>query len=204
MDFILDLDKSLFIFLNSLGSENFDNIWLAISNKKTWYILYVILILFYLPGRVSNSSIGFLSFYEYKPKNRNRIFFIVIATILILFTDQSSNFFKDYFERLRPCHSPDIISLIRIVKEGCGGLYGFFSAHSANTFAFAMFIYLNTRKNYRKYMSFLFIWASIISYSRIYLGVHFPTDIIFGAIYGLFSGYLFYKLYLLGLNKLKS
>ena len=145
MDFILELDQSLFIFLNSLGSDNFDKIWLTISNKETWYILYLIIMLFYLPGRVNNSLLGFLSFYQFKPKNRNRIFFILIATILIIFTDQSSNFFKDYFERLRPCHNPDISSLIRIVKEGCGGLYGFFSAHSANTFAFAMFIYLNTK-----------------------------------------------------------
>ena len=204
MDFILELDQSLFIFLNSLGSDNFDKIWLTISNKETWYILYLIIMLFYLPGRVNNSLLGFLSFYESKPKNRNRIFFILIATILIIFTDQSSNFFKDYFERLRPCHNPDISYLIRIVKEGCGGLYGFFSAHSANTFAFAIFIYLNTKKNYRLYMSFLFIWATIISYSRIYLGVHFPTDIIFGAVYGLLSGYLFYKLYFFGLAKLKG
>ena len=71
-------------------------------------------------------------------------------------------------------------------------------------FAFATFIYLNTKKNYRLYMSFLFIWATIISYSRIYLGVHFPTDIIFGAVYGLLSGYLFYKLYFFGLAKLKG
>ena len=154
--------------------------------------------------RVNNSLLGFLSFYQFKPKNRNRIFFILITTILIIFTDQSSNFFKDYFERLRPCHNPEISYFIRIVKEGCGGLYGFFSAHSANTFAFAMFIYLNTKKNYRSYMSFLFIWATIISYSRIYLGVHFPTDIIFGAVYGLLSGYLFYKLYFFGLAKLKG
>ena len=117
---------------------------------------------------------------------------------MIVFTDQSSNFFKEFFERLRPCHNPELIEIIRIVKDGCGGLYGFFSAHAANTFAFASFIYFLTpnENNYKRTSFLLFIWAVIISYSRIYIGVHFPSDIIIGAIYGLLSGYLFHKPFL--------
>ena len=84
--------------------------------------------------------------------------------------------------------------LFRVVKESCGGLYSFFSAHAANSFAFATFIFFMTRKCYRKLSFVLFIWALIVSYSRIYIGVHFPLDIIFGAVYGIASGYIFYSL----------
>ena len=113
--------------------------------------------------------------------------------LLIVFTDQSSNMFKDYFQRLRPCHDPDLLNLFRIVKESCGGLYSFFSAHAANSFAFATFIFFMTKKSYRNLSSLLFAWALIVSYSRIYIGVHFPVDIIFGAVYGIIAGFLFFK-----------
>jgi len=194
MDFILDLDKSLFIFLNSLGSEYFDNFWLQISTKETWGWLYVFSLMLLLTGKKENFiQIGF-SFYDIKPTYGNWFFFLLGIILLIVVTDQSSNIFKDYFQRLRPCHDPDLIGLFRCVKDTCGGLYSFFSAHAANSFAFATFIFFMTKKPYRNLSLILFIWASVVSYSRIYIGVHFPTDIIFGAIYGLSAGFVFYKL----------
>ena len=194
MDFILDLDKSLFIFLNSLGSEYFDNFWLQISAKKTWVWLYIFSLMLLLTGKKENFiQIGF-SFYDIKPTYRNWFSFLLGIILLIVVTDQSSNIFKDYFQRLRPCHDPDLIGLFRDVKETCGGLYSLFSAHAANTFAFATFIFFMTKKTYRNLSLILFLWASVVSYSRIYIGVHFPADIIFGAIYGISSGFVFYKL----------
>ena len=116
------------------------------------------------------------------------LFFI---SLLILFTDQISGFFKDFFERLRPCHDSSINSIIRTVKESCGGLYSFFSSHASNSFALASFFYfLMAKKN--KYIKLLFVWALIVSYSRIYIGVHYPLDIVCGTFFGLSSGYLFY------------
>jgi len=115
---------------------------------------------------------------------------LILVIILIVLTDQTSGFFKDFFQRLRPCHDQEINSFIRIVKEGCGGLYGLFSAHAANTFAVATFFYF-TLKRYSKNFKYLFLWATIVSYSRIYVGVHFPSDIIFGACFGIVTAYLF-------------
>jgi len=193
MDFIIDLDKSLFIFLNSLGSEFFDNFWLYISAKDTWIWLYLFSLILLLTGKKENFiQIGF-SYYDIKPTYINWFYFLLGIILLIVFTDQSSNMFKDYFQRLRPCHDPDLLNLFRTVKESCGGLYSFFSAHAANSFAFATFIFFMTKKSYRNLSSLLFAWALIVSYSRIYIGVHFPLDIIFGALYGIIAGFLFFK-----------
>ena len=135
MDFIIDLDKSLFIFLNSLGSEFFDNFWLYISAKETWIWLYLFSLILLLTGKKENFiQIGF-SYYDIKPTYLNWFYFLLGIILLIVFTDQSSNMFKDYFQRLRPCHDPDLLNLFRTVKESCGGLYSFFSAHAANSFA---------------------------------------------------------------------
>lgn len=174
LDFILEIDKETFIYLNSLGSSTFDKFWLLISDKKSSIPLYIFLIYFL-------------------KKNLNLKHFIssiIFIGLLILFTDQISGFFKDYYERLRPCHDQLIISKIRIVKESCGGLYSFFSSHASNSFALASFFYfLMSKKN--KYIKLIFVWALTVSYSRIYIGVHFPLDIICGTFFGLFSGYLF-------------
>ena len=185
MDFLLDLDQSLFIFLNSLGSVNFDSFWLFISESSVIEAIYLALV------------IEFLWFFKIKDL-KSILIFLLSLILMIVFTDQSSNFFKEFFERLRPCHNPELIEIIRIVKNGCGGLYGFFSAHAANTFAFATFIYFLTpnEQKYKRTSFFLFIWAAIISYSRIYIGVHFPLDIFVGAVYGFLSGYFFHKPFL--------
>ena len=185
MDFLLDLDQSLFIFLNSLGSVNFDSFWLFISESSVIEAIYLALV------------IEFLWFFKIKDL-KSILIFLLSLILMIVFTDQSSNFFKEFFERLRPCHNPELIEIIRIVKNGCGGLYGFFSAHAANTFAFATFMYFLTpnERKYKRTSFFLFIWAAIISYSRIYIGVHFPLDILVGAVYGFLSGYFFHKPFL--------
>jgi undecaprenyl-diphosphatase len=174
LETLVDIDKSLFVFLNSLGSDSFDFIWLSITEKKSSIPLYI-----------------FLIYYIYKKfSNKEFLKYLILVIILIVLTDQASGFFKDFFQRLRPCHDQEINSFIRIVKEGCGGLYGFFSAHAANTFAVATFFYF-TLKIYSKNFKYLFLWAAIVSYSRIYVGVHFPFDIIFGACFGTVLGYLF-------------
>ncbi len=174
METLIDLDKSFFVFLNSLGSELFDSIWMFITNKKSSIPLYLFLI-YYIYKKLSNTE-----FLKY----------LVLISILILFTDQISSLFKDYFERFRPCHDETINDHIRIVKISCGGLYGFFSAHAANSFALATFFYFSL-KRFSSNFKYLFLWAIIVSYSRIYIGVHFPADVIFGSFFGIILGYLF-------------
>ena len=174
METLIDIDKSLFIFLNSLGAESFDFFWLLVTDKKSSIPLYL-----------------FLIYYLYKKfTNKEFLKYLILIAILIVLTDQTSGFFKEFFQRLRPCHDQEINDFIRILKEGCGGLFGFFSAHAANTFGVATFFYF-ILKRFSKNFKYLFLWAIIVSYSRIYVGVHFPIDIIFGAFFGIATGYLF-------------
>ena len=179
-DKLKSLDTDLFIFLNNLGSEHFDFLWLAITNKYTWIPFYFFLIYLYFNSK--------------KLKPKSIFFFFFVIGLMILFTDQSSNLTKQHFQILRPCHDESIYELIRVVKEGCGGLYGFFSAHASNSFAIASFFYFSFT-NYNKWRKFLFLWAAIIAYSRVYCGVHFPSDVVIGGAYGLASGYLAFIFY---------
>ena len=174
LNFILEIDREVFIYLNSLGHSAFDSIWLLISDKKSSIPLYVLIL--YIMYKNLNSVDFFRT--------------LIFIALLVLFTDQISGFFKDFSERLRPCHDDSINQKIRIVKQSCGGLYSFFSSHASNSFGLASFFYFLSRKK-NNYIKLLFIWASVVSYSRIYIGVHYPIDIIFGSTFGIFSGFLF-------------
>ena len=183
---ILRIDTELFINLNNLGTSSFDVFWSFLSRKEANIAVYLSGILFFLKNK------GFKS-YKIKPLNVFYIFSIVLVMILI--SDQSANIFKDSFQRLRPCYDELIKDSVRLVKEGCGGKYGFFSAHASNSFSLAVFFGL-LFKDFSKYpIYFTLIFASLISYSRVYLGVHYPLDIIFGALFGMINGLVIYSVH---------
>ena len=117
---------------------------------------------------------------------------VIFIAILILVCDQSANFFKDTVQRIRPCNDPEIKGIIRIVKQSDS--FSFFSGHAANSMATTMFVFLMLRKFY-KHAYLLFLFPLIFAYSRIYLGLHFPLDILSGYVFGATFGILFYKVY---------
>lgn len=165
-------DTNLFLFLNGLHSPFWDRVMWVITGKLTWLPLY----LFMLGWLIRN--------FRWKV-----LVLILFVTALITLSDQSSvHLFKEVFQRLRPCHNPQISNLVHIVNGKCGGQYGFVSSHAANTFAIALFSLLLLKNRY--YTIFIIFWASLVSYSRVYLGVHYPGDILGGALVGSILGIL--------------
>jgi undecaprenyl-diphosphatase len=173
---LLNLDKELFVFLNGLGSESFDAFWKIIT-KQVYWAPFFLGIFYLLQKKVGWKNFGII---------------ILFLALLIAFTDQITNLFKYSFQRLRPCNTPDIKDIIRIVVER--NSFSFFSGHASNSMASTLFIFLIIRRYYN-YSFLLFLFPLIFAYSRIYLGLHFPLDILSGYAFGIFSGLFFYKLY---------
>lgn len=168
---IKDWDEKAFLWLNSFHWDGLDPIVLQLTQTITWVPLYLLLL--YL-------------IYRKDPKNMAWVIGGIMLTILL--GDQiSSGFMKPYFERLRPCHDPRWEGMMHAYGR-CGGLYGFVSSHAANTFGMATFLTLILRKK-QKGIYWLFLYAVVVSYTRIYLGVHYPLDVFFGALVGVSSAY---------------
>ena len=187
LDQILQLDTDTFIFLNSLGTERWDAFWLAYTSKFNWIPFYSVLL--------------YLIFRQVQLKAF--LIIIVAAALMILVTDQVTNLFKNGFHRLRPCHLAEIIDGMRLVKAHCGGQYGFFSGHASNTMAAAFFIGLILKRRFKYLLYILIVWAILMGYSRIYIGVHYPLDVLLGMLFGILTGTLFYKLSVYFIGKLK-
>lgn len=176
MEQLISLDKELFLFLNGLGSEAYDEFWKLITKQINWAPF--ILAVFYLIQR----KIGW----------KNFGIAILFLVVLIAFTDQITNLFKYSFERLRPCNDTDVNGIARIVIHR--NSFSFFSGHASNSMATTTFIFLLLRKHY-KFTFLLFLFPLIFAFSRIYLGLHFPSDILVGYLFGATFGFGFYKLF---------
>ena len=166
-------DHQLFLFLNGLHVGWLDPVMTFISSEMGWIPFYAVLL--------------FFVFYKYRWKG---LWVLLGVIVVITLSDQiSASVFKPIFHRLRPCYDPLIEDLVYTPKGKPGGHYGFISSHAANTFALASFIYMTMKKHYSKIGWIMFPWAILVSYSRIYMGVHFPGDIICGAIVGMILGF---------------
>ncbi|MEZ4795904.1 MAG: phosphatase PAP2 family protein [Flavobacteriaceae bacterium] len=178
LDQLLQFDEDLFLFLNGLGNSSWDGFWLVVTNKFTFAPLYAILL-----------------FLIYKKMGLKNLFvLVVVIAVMITFTDQITNLFKYVIaKRPRPCREDDLQEVIRFVAGGCGR-YGFFSGHAANSMAAAVFGGLLLRPYYKNLIFILLFWSSIVAYSRIYVGVHYPLDTVCGFVFGALSGFMFYKL----------
>ncbi|MDB4061185.1 phosphatase PAP2 family protein [Vicingaceae bacterium] len=178
-------DRELFVFLNGFHSESLDFVMWHVSGKLQWIPLYLFL-LFLLTKKYGKL-----------------IWVILVATALtVTLADQFSvKLFKEVFERWRPCHNLDLKEMVHLVNDKCGGRFGFVSSHAANSFATAGLLGLFFN---RKSLYLLLIWASLVSYSRVYLGVHYPSDILGGAIIGLIVAFLVHRIASSILNYLKD
>lgn len=173
MDYLLNLDKNIFLYFNNLGSPKWDQLWLFITNKWSSIPLYIVL-LYLLYKKLSLNSF---------------LIILVLVALLITCTDQTANIFKSNFQRLRPCQLPFNDRSI----ANCGK-FGFFSAHAASSMSLAVFLGFTLRRYYKFIFIGLLIWSFLLGYSRIYVGVHYPGDVIVGFLIGALYGGVFHQL----------
>ena len=183
MDKIEQIDRALLLWINSHNSPFFDTFMWQVSHQFIWVPIYLF----------------FLIYAFKKLELKQFIFFIIGVSLCFLFADRISVMaFKDVFMRYRPTHNLDIKDLIHTYinsngDEYRGGMYGFVSSHATNFLALSTFLFLNFKK-YSKWWNLIWVWALLIIYSRMYLGVHYPLDIIGGTILGITIGWSIYKL----------
>lgn len=175
LEFLDQVDKDLLLFLHNQSSPFLDVAMVAITEKHIWIPLYLLLI-----------------FALIRQFRWQAVYSIAAVILLVILSDQlTSGFMKPFFGRFRPCHDPEIGHLIRIIRR-CGGEFGFVSSHAANSFSVSTFFILLFHKSHR-YIWWLLIWPLLFSYSRIYLGVHYPLDVLGGALVGIGLGWLVYR-----------
>ncbi len=182
---LIRYDKDLFLFLNNLGNPSWDGFWMFVTNKFSSIPIYILLII--LTYRYFGAKKTLLA--------------ILSAIVLVVAVNGLADFFKYGVQRLRPCYDSEVSPLMRLVKDTCGGKFGYFSAHAANSFAIAFFFTTVLRPKLRYIGILLMVWAFLMAYSRIYIGVHFPFDVITGGLFGLFLSWIASKLHIFAQQK---
>jgi undecaprenyl-diphosphatase len=165
---IKQVDTSLFLFINRHHLPFFDTVFYWATGRLAWIPLYAFLL--------------FLSIKKYKSKTW---FFLLAIAVLILCSDQFSVLVKNTVQRYRPCHNANLSSLIRLINDHCGGIYGFVSSHATNSMALMFFLNLTLLHRNRPMKFVMAVYVILVSYSRIYVGVHYPLDILAGWLLGI-------------------
>ncbi len=183
LETLKELDFKLFIFLNSLGIESWDGFWLLITEPIHWAPLFILMIfLIYKAYGIKKGAIVLLYFFGV----------IFICIVLMLST-------KYFFGRIRPSSVPELAELIRALQKPDS--YSFYSGHASASFVITTFIVLALRK-YHKWVYVFFLFPILFTLSRIYVGVHFPSDLLVGALIGVLLAYIFYKRCKLSLKRI--
>ena len=194
------LDQDITLWLNMhQPCVAIDYIMVFFSKIPVWFPLYAITIFFVF--RNNGVTTGFEKKKHFNNAWASLIYVIGMALCLLL-CDQTANLFKDGIERLRPCHDSYMVSNGLRVLEGAGGFYGFFSGHASNAFGWAILTSLIFRKKW--YSIAIFIWAAILSVSRIYVGKHFFGDVLVGTLFGLLLGWVSYKICTIAISLIKK
>lgn len=179
MDSLSSIDSRLFLFLNGLHADWMDEVMIAVTKMWVWFPLYLLLL-----------------YWTVRQYGKRCWWFILAISLVVLCSDQlSAHVCKPLFQRLRPCYNADLQDLINLPIGKAGGRYGFVSSHAANTFAVATFFTAALRKDRGWVGIVLYLWAFISSYSRIYLGFHYPGDILCGALLGILIGLILWKVF---------
>ncbi|MFP2996376.1 phosphatase PAP2 family protein [Spongiivirga sp. MCCC 1A20706] len=174
-DSLLSLDRELLIYLNNLGSETYDSFWIFVTHQKNWipFFLFIFISLFL------------------KIRRNEFLKLMLAVAITLAFTLILTEGTKELVQRLRPSQEPDLQNILRILSRPTN--YSFFSGHASTSLAVAVFLWLSLRRR-MKWIGIFFIWPVFFVSSRIYLGVHYPSDILMGLIVGATIGFLAYQI----------
>lgn len=173
---LLEYDAKLLIYLNNLGTSTFNDFWLVVTNFLYW-IPIIFCVLLYITRKYSLKKKLCFGIHST----------LVLATILLI-----TEIVKQYIGRIRPCNDLNVNPFLELLTQT--DTYSFFSGHAATSFAFTTFVYLTTKKESQN-IWLLFAWPLLFAYSRLYLGLHYPSDIFIGTLVGIFIGNVFHRFY---------